>query len=331
MNQAPRRWAVLVVATAVILAGCSSGDDAADAPTTTATPAPSATEPPAASSDPEDGTEVVDRDADLDLPRTMTYAGVDISVIAATFSNATPSTVANDEPQVGDDELLYLELATVFVEGYPGANGLFNVDDFAIVTVTGDEIVGRGADNRSEVPVRDGSTSTAFVAFEATSDDLDGASLVLDDGEHERSEVPLTDDVPDAVYPIRTEVGTTSTAGLKSGCDPVPAQVELVATEWDVDGGVGVDDERLIQGETSRVDAGERFVRAELSVTAGAGQCGGTFLVAVSARRVDGARRRGPRTPRGTCAPPRRAPGPARSAARSTAPAPRWRRRRCGP
>lgn len=218
------------------------------------------------------------RDAGFDLPRSTTYAGVELTVDDASFSNGTLATYGQDEPEVDDAERLFLDLVLEFAEGYPGTDSLLPISKFAVVTADGTEIPAEGLEMAAELPITTSATTEATLAFELTEDDLDGASLVYDDAEHEPAVLPLDGDVAEAAYPIRSEVGETATADFPTGCEPVPADVELVATEWDVDGGVDGTGAKIVEGQSSRALVGERWVRAEVRVTAGAGQCGGTHV-----------------------------------------------------
>lgn len=283
----PRRrspfLAVLLLVLALVAAAC--GDDGGGGATSTTQGGPTTSDGSAEDEPADDGTGDTDgaaegvtrRDAGLDLPRSTTYAGVELAVTAATWSNAQPSTFGRPDPVQGTTELLYLDLTTRFVDGFPGTDSLMPASAFAIETADGTRVAARGVDFLDEVPVSATADSQALLAFELDEADLDGATLVYDDGTRLAAYLPFAGRVPASPYPIRVEVGTTIQPQLPTGCEPAPADVTLAAVEWDVDAGVGLDGAKLAQGRSSRVSVGHRWLRAELEVTAIAGQCGGTF------------------------------------------------------
>ncbi|MBK5222899.1 MAG: hypothetical protein JJE52_08495 [Acidimicrobiia bacterium] len=130
MNRSRRPLAAaLALVFAVLLAACGGGDDSGADPDTS-TDASSGDTVPAGEGDEasgDDADEVVTIDADLDLPCSVTYAGVEITITGATFSNATPLSIGSDEPVAGDDELLYLEVSTEFEDGFAGDDGFFPI------------------------------------------------------------------------------------------------------------------------------------------------------------------------------------------------------------
>lgn len=281
---------VLLLCLALLAAACG-GDDggaSADPGASASTTAPT---DDGGDGDDADDEGLVRRDAGLDLPRSVTYAGVDVKVVEATWSNAQPATFGRDEPTPGDDVRLFLEVTTEFVDGFPGTDGFFPLSNFTLDTAGGESLRANGADSLAEVPVLSNATSTVVMAFEVAEDDLDGAVLTYDDGEHVSAHLHLTDDVEPSPYPIRDVVDETAAPQLKTGCDPAPADVTLAAVEWDVDGGVGVDGQKLARGVSSRALVDHRWLRVELEVTARVGQCGGTFANQETFRVVaDGAR-----------------------------------------
>ncbi|MBK5222900.1 MAG: hypothetical protein JJE52_08500 [Acidimicrobiia bacterium] len=122
-----------------------------------------------------------------------------------------------------------------------------------------------------------GKVTSAVLVVDAAAADLDGADFVYDDGSRLAAVLPLTGSVPDDEYPLRTEVGEVVTVDFTTGCNPSPAELTLVALEWDVDGGVGADGKKLAAGRSSRTLADERWLRAQFAVVAGPGECGGTY------------------------------------------------------
>lgn len=277
MRSRPRTRLALFLLPVLLLAAAACGggdDDDGSAPTTAGGGAATTTSTTEADSD-ESG--LTRRDAGLDLPRTVVYAGVELTVTDAVWSNAQPPTYGDDEPTPGTAELFYLELSTRFVDGFPGTDALMPVSAFAVETADGTRVPARGTDFTDDVPVAASRESRAALAFQLDEDELAGAVLLYGDGTRIPARLPLTGDLPDSPYPIRVEVGTTVQPDLPTGCDPSPADVTLTAVEWDVDAGVGLDGEKLAQGRSSRATLRNRWLRAELSVTATAGQCGGTY------------------------------------------------------
>lgn len=264
----------LVLALVLSAGACSSGgdEDGSTSPPTTETTSASTTTAPD-----EPGDTVTSTDADLELPRSVIYAGVELEVTGATWSNALPSSFGRDEPVLGEAELLFLELRTAFVDGFPGDDGFMPVRHFVIETDGGERLEATGVDDLAEVPVKASADGSAVLAFELDPDDLDGAKLVYADGEHVPATLPLEGEVPTSPYPIRTEIGEAAEPVLFTACDPAQADVELVAVEWDVDGGVGVDGAKLARGRSSRAQVEHRWLRAEVVVTARTVPCGGTF------------------------------------------------------
>lgn len=225
----------------------------------------------------ESPSELVEEGLEIDLPRTLTYAGVEIDLVAATASNATPATFGDDAPEVDDVTRLYLEVATAYAAGFPGSQGVFPVGDFSLVTDDGSRIAAAGLGISGEVPVAAAGETRTVLVFEVEPADLDGAVLTYDNGENVPASVPIEGPVPDAVYPIRTEVGEAAVPNLRTGCEPAPADVVLTALTWGVDGGVDAAGERLLAGRTSRAAVDHRLLTVDLGVTARVGACGGTY------------------------------------------------------
>lgn len=277
MLRSHRRPSVLAVLLALVLvaSACGGGGDD-DASADEAAPSTSETTAPADDDDADD-TELITTDAELDLPRSVQYAGVDLRVGDAVWSNATPASYGRSEPMVGEDVLLYLEVTSGFVEGFPGDDGFMPLRHFVIETADGERHPATGVEYVAELPVLASSDTTVVMAFEVTEDDLAGAVFAYDDGEHVPALLPLTEEVEPSPYPIHDSVGHPAAPLLPTGCEPAPADVTLVAAEWDVDGGVGVDGQKLARGTSSRALVDHLWLRIELEVTARAGQCGGTF------------------------------------------------------
>lgn len=269
------RFLVVLLALGLVLAACG-GDDGGGDEDGDGAPATS-TSPVAAVDDDAAAGELVEEELDVDLPRTLTYAGVEVDIVAATVSNATPSTFGEDDPQVDDESRLYLEVATAFAEGFPGDDGVFPVDNFVIVTADDESIPAGGLGVSGEVPISASAETRTVLVFDVDPADLDGATFAYDNGENVPASVPIEGTVLDALYPIRTEVGEAAVPNLRTGCDPAPADVVLTALTWGVDGGVDAAGERLLAGRTSRALADHRILTVDLGVTARVGACGGTY------------------------------------------------------
>lgn len=303
MTHLPARVLVsLLVALALFIAACG-GDDGGEAAPRSTTDSAAETDgnndddrnADGRSSDDRresstDNDSLVSEQAGLDLPRTTVFAGVELELTGAHWSNATPPTYARAEPIAGPDVLLFLDLTTRFLPGYPGDDGFMPVRHFVIETASGERRAATGVDYLVEVPIRTSAESKVVLAFEITEDEVEGAVLTYDDATRVPAHIPLTGSVEPSPYPMRVEVNEVAVPHLATGCEPVPTEVQLIAVEWDVDGGVAEDGTKLARGQSSRVLVDHRWLRAELEVTAGAGQCGGTFANQETFRLlVDGA------------------------------------------
>lgn len=217
--------------------------------------------------------------ADVDLPRTLHYAGAEITAVAAVVSNAAPSSWGTDKPLATDRMHLFLSIETSFADGYPGSDSRLPVDRFHLITADGSSIPAKAPSSDGEVPIPADGTARDLLVFAIDPALVAAARLSYDDGEHIPALVPLTGPVADSPYPIEAAPGSRATTDFATGCDPSPADVVLDAVAWDLDAGVGHDpDARLIQGKSSRAANGTRWVRIQATVTAQAGQCGGTFV-----------------------------------------------------
>jgi hypothetical protein len=260
----------------LLLAACSGGDgggadtlergtDSTDAPaaaTDTTRPGPPEVEQVA---------------AEVEVPRTLAYAGALLTINRAIHSNATPHTYGDDDPDGSDETLLYLELSTDYATGYPGADARFPLEHLMIRTRDGSTIPAQALD-QTGVPIRSAITSTTTVYFAASQADLADASLVFDDGDHEPGVLPLTGPIPEPGYPDVQVAGARSEVVFPSGCGRSTSQVEVVGITWDLDAGLDADGQRVVTGRSARAAKGARMARIELDVVAGPDRCGGTFV-----------------------------------------------------
>jgi hypothetical protein len=273
MNRASTRCGALLLAWLLITAcgggsegGSASPDD--DAATTTSTTETSA--PPAS-------TGLDEFDAGIDTPRTLAYAGALVTIDRATFSNATPQSYGEADADPGDRTRLYLELSTAYAADYPGSDARFALAHLAIRSADGRAVTAHALD-QSGVPIQATTTTRATVFFELEPDDVDGASLVFDDGDHEPGVLPLQGPIPDSGYPVRQAIGTSSDVVFPSGCGRSTSRVEVMGIDWDLDAGLDAEGRRVVMGRSARAANGTRMARVELDVVAGADQCGGTFV-----------------------------------------------------
>ncbi len=274
-----RRLAGLALVLFMVAGACGGDDDGSAASSSTVTSEVDDRDKDGSDQDASDSAvdTVTSEEADLDLPRSVTYAGVELELTGATFSNASPATFNRPEPSIGSDVLLFIELTTRFSDGYPGDDSFLPARHFVIETAAGDRLPATGVDFLAEVPVLTSADSDVVLSFEAGPDDLDGAVFVYDDTERVAARLPLTGAVPDSEYPLSVAVNGVAVPHLATGCEPVPTEVQLVTVEWDIDGGVAIDGTKLARGRSSRASVDHRFLRTMVEVTAGTGQCGGTF------------------------------------------------------
>jgi hypothetical protein len=274
VRRSPSRAIALALIIGLFANACggSGGQEAADADTGD-TPATSAPTTETARVEPD----LTLRDAGLDLPRTLEYAGAELTVARATFSNATPQSYGDQDPFIGDDELLFVEISTAYRDGYPGSDARFELQHLGIRTADGRHITARALD-QSGVRIQATTTTTATVFFSATADDLVDAALVFDDGDHLAGILPLHGSIPDSGYPVREQADLASPVVFPSGCGRSTAQVRIEALEWDIDAGVDHDGQRVVTGRSARATNGARLVRAAVTTIAGPDRCGGTFF-----------------------------------------------------
>ncbi|HEX7094723.1 MAG TPA: hypothetical protein VF183_02490 [Acidimicrobiales bacterium] len=269
------RWLMGALALVLAASGCSgddsdvvSGDDDAVETAPTSIPATTTTAAPT----------VVRRDAGVQLPRGFTYGNVEFELTKVEFATATPGSYLDDEPEPGDDELLFVSFTAAFEPDFPGVADQWAVDDFKLVTGAGRTIAASGVDFASGVSVS-GSTETATaVVFPADDEDLEGAVFRLDDGTHLPAEVPLEGSVPPDPYPVAVAVTGEGAVTYEGGCADATGTVRLLGGEWDVDGGVDATGKAILGSGTTRTLANERFLWLRVQAIAAAGTCGGTLV-----------------------------------------------------
>lgn len=171
---------VLAVCAIVGLAACSSDDssgrpgDASSRSTTTV--APPTTE----------ALRLERRDADVALPVSFAAGDVVVEVVTVEFANATPGTYLEPEPDLLDDELLYVtfnaRIDPQLSNGVVGIGYDWDVMSFQLVTSDGRVIAASGVDFADFVEVVPDEPTTATVVFPATEADVDDARFRLDDG-----------------------------------------------------------------------------------------------------------------------------------------------------
>jgi hypothetical protein len=289
-NRARYRLGILLVTVSLVVAACStSTDDSTDVsattpatPTTTSTTASSATTTTAGTTTTTVPPAV---DANLDLPRATTYASVIIEVVGAEYSNDTPGTYLEDEPDIGDMRYLYLSFVADFEPGYPGTSEDFDVTSFTLILGDGTSMPAEKVDFTSTILLFDEPYDSAL-AFPGDNLDLSGAVLTYDNATNEPMVLRLDGPVPDDPYPIVVDVDATAAVEYEGGCSEAPGTVNVLDAEWDVDAGVDQDLKEIVGSGTSRTLVGERFVRVRVQAIAADGSCGGTVLTTDAFRLV---------------------------------------------
>lgn len=267
----PRLALAAVLLLVTLVAACGGDDDAAvDATTTTTTAAePSST----TTTEPT----VTSEEADLDLPRTVVYANLEVTLRSVTISNATPGSYLDDEPVPGDEEYGF---ATVTVEAEltdPGDR--LEVDELALDPGSGASIPAEPVGFISGATVDPGVASELTVAFPIDAGaDLTDAALVVEEPGRIPARLPLAGPVPDDPYPIVLDVTGGGTVSYDGGCGNSSGTVELTGGEVDVDAGADHNDNAIEPNQSKRAKEGERWLRLRVVAVAEAGTCGGTIV-----------------------------------------------------
>ncbi|MDX1690189.1 MAG: hypothetical protein R3290_04100 [Acidimicrobiia bacterium] len=268
------RIGTLVGAMVLVVAACggTAEEPTPASPSTASTPA--TTLPPSA---PTSTTQATDTDPGLDLPRAAVYAHVVIGLTDAVVSSATPGTYLDDPPTQGSDRHLFIDLTMDFEDGYPGTTEEFAVADFSLRLADGEVIPAVMVDFTRTLRVTDDGPVVSALAFPADDLDLDGASVRFDDGDNVPLSIPLEGPIADP-YPIPIAIDDSADVEWEGGCADAPGRVDVLAGEWDLDGGVDHTGREIVRSGSRRAPVGERFLRIDMVATAGGGNCGGTII-----------------------------------------------------
>jgi hypothetical protein len=269
-----RLWAgAAALLVAVSLAGCGGGDDGDVLPddggtTTTEVVAETTTTV----------LELESTDAGVQLPRGFTYGNVEFTLTNVEFSNASPGTYLDDEPEPTPEQLLYVSFTAAFEDDFPGVADQWDVDYFQLVTSAGRTIAASGVDFGSSISVSGRTPTEAAVVFPADADEVKGATFRLDDGTHLPAEVPLDGTVPTDPYPIVATVSGEAAVTYEGGCADATGTVKVLGGEWDVDRGVNAEGEFIAGNGTQRTLDANRYLRVRVQSIAASGTCGGTIV-----------------------------------------------------
>jgi hypothetical protein len=199
-SRARRALAVAVVAASTVIAACSGDDDGArpGEPTTPDTESveTTSTAPP----------QLERRDAGFALPVTLVAGDVLFELTRTEFSNATPGTYSEDEPDLLADELLYVTF-TAQVDPAAGSDVAYAwlPKNFQIVTGSGRVVSGSGVDYATTVDATSAEPTTAAVVFPVKPDEVSSARFRFDDGTSGPVEVALAPPPPPETAPPPSE------------------------------------------------------------------------------------------------------------------------------
>ena len=250
------------------LVACGDDDTAATTTTTTTAAATTTTEagPPELQSEP----------VELDLPRSVTYANLELAVRAVSVSNATPGTYLDDEPEAGDTTYAYFDTTVTPELDDPGDQ--FDVELLSLELADGSTIDAQGVAFGSGVAIETGVANDLSVAFPIeTADQLDGATLVVAETGRVPARLPLDGPVPADDYPIDVPVSGSGTVDFEGGCQAATGTFDVVGAEVDLDAGADHNDKALEPNKSKRAKEGERWLRVDVQVVAQNGTCGGTI------------------------------------------------------
>jgi hypothetical protein len=222
--------------------------------------------------------EVETTDAGVQLPRGFTYGNVAFELTKVEFSNASPGTYLDDEPEPTDEQLLFVSFTAAFEADFPGVADQWDVDMFQLETAAGRTINASGVDFGSSISVSGPTPTEAAVVFPADEQEIEGASFRLDDGKHLPAEVPLDGTVPADPYPLAATVSGEAAVTYEGGCADAAGTVKVLGGEWDTDRGVNAKGEFIAGNGTQRALADERYLRVRVQSVAAAGTCGGTIV-----------------------------------------------------
>jgi hypothetical protein len=222
--------------------------------------------------------EVESTAAGTPLPRGFTYGNIEFTLTKLEFSNASPGTYLEDEPEPTAEQLLYVSFTAAFEDDFPGVYDEWDADNFQLVTSAGRTIAASGVDFRSNISVSGRTPTEATVVFPADADEVEGATFRLDDGTHLAAEVPLDGTVPADPYPITATVSGEAPVTYEGGCTDATGTVKVLGGEWDVDRGADAEGEFITGTGTQRTLDDNRYLRVRVQSVASAGTCGGTIV-----------------------------------------------------
>jgi len=176
-----------MVAITVVISGCS-GDDTDGLPGDTTTQ-----ESPPIETTTTALPQLERHDAGFALPVTLVAGDVRFDLTTVEFSNATPGTYFDDEPDLLEDDLLYVAF-TVQVDPAAGAGVAHEwpAKNFQIVTGSGRVVSGSAVDYAASISATSGEPTPAAVVFPVDEREMAGARFRLDDGTNPPVEVTLT-------------------------------------------------------------------------------------------------------------------------------------------
>jgi hypothetical protein len=269
-----KRWAGGLVALLLVttLGACGGDDggaiDETDETTTSSAPAETTTTV----------LELETTDAGVQLPRGFTYGNIEFELTKVEFSNASPGTYLEDEPEPTPEQMLYVSFTAAFEDDFPGVTDAWDVDWFQLVTADDRTVAASGVDFGSSITVNGRTPTEAAVVFPVDEDEIEGATFRLDDGEHLPAEVPLDGTVPTDPYPIAATVSGEAPVTYEGGCADATGTVKVLGGEWDVDRGVNAKGEFITGTGTQRTLDDQRFLRVRVQAVAASGTCGGTIV-----------------------------------------------------
>lgn len=277
-----KRAFALGLTLAVMLVACSGDETPEDA---AGVPTPSPEAPPEASPEasptptptPSPTPQVVTTEVDLDLPRTVVYANVAVTVVRLAVSNATPATWLDPEPEPGEATHAYAELVLEPELNDPG--DAFEVERFTLELSDGTPVVGEDVAFTSVARPEPGVATSFHVAFPLPEDaTVDDGSLVVSEPGRVPARLALSGPPIDDGYPLALTVEGSGTASFAGGCDNAVGTFEVTGAEVDLDAGADHLGDALEPNRSKRAPEGERWLRVGVEVVAQQGTCGGTIV-----------------------------------------------------
>lgn len=220
---------------------------------------------------------VTAEEVELDVPRSVVYANLEVTVHSVTVSNATPGTYLDEEPAPGDQSYAFVETTIEAELADPGDR--LAVEDVELEPASGAPIDAEGVDFGSGVTIEPGVANELTLAFPVDeASDLDGAELVIGEQGRVPARLPLDGPVEEDPYPVEIEVSGSGTVDYEGGCDNATGTFEVVGAEVDLDAGADHGDEAIEPNQSKRAVDGERWLRVRVQTVATAGTCGGTIV-----------------------------------------------------